>query len=210
LGDGRVGGRQSWIRRSHVRPILAVPSSAFAGFRFPPEIIVLPVRWYLRYGLSYRDVEELLVERGIEVDHVTVFRWVQRFTSLLADAARPSRHAVGDRWFVDETYVKVAGRWRYVYRAVDQYGQIIDVCVSARRDIRAARCFFTSALGTHDEPAEVVSDRAPALRAVIDELLQVRSTTWRSTRTTGSKRTTVDSKRDSDQCGDSNAIIRRE
>jgi transposase-like protein len=89
-----------------------VPSSAFVGFRFPPEIIVLAVRWYLRYGLSYRDVEEFLFERGIEVDHVTVFRWVQRFTPLLADAARPCRHAVGDCWFVDETYVKVAGWWR--------------------------------------------------------------------------------------------------
>jgi IS6 family transposase len=70
---------------------------------------------------------------------VTVFRWVQRFTPLLADAARPCRHAVGDRWYVDETYVKVAGRWRYVYRAIDQYGQIIDVYLSARRDTRAAR-----------------------------------------------------------------------
>ena len=116
------------------RPVSAVPCSAFKGFRFPPEIIVLAVRWYLRYGLSYRDVEELLAERGVEVDHVTVFRWVQCFTPLLADAARPCRHAVGDRWFVDETYVKVAGRWRYVYRAVDQHGQIIDVYVSPRRD----------------------------------------------------------------------------
>jgi transposase-like protein len=69
-------------------------------------VIVLAVRWYLRFGLSYRDVEELLVERGIAVDHVTVYRWVQRFTPLLADAARPCRHLVGDRWFVDETYVK--------------------------------------------------------------------------------------------------------
>ena len=122
-------------------------SSAFAGFRFPPEVIVLAVRWHLRFGLSYRDVEELLGERGIEVDHVTVYRWVQRFTPLLADAARPCRHAVGDRWYVDETYVKVAGRWRYVYRAVDQHGQIIDVYVSPRRDTRAARRFFVTALG---------------------------------------------------------------
>src|SRR6266542_3151498 len=97
----------------------AAPRSAFAGFRFPAEVIVVAVRWYLRYGLSYRDVEELLVERGIEVDHVTVYRWVQRFTPLLADAARFTRHAPGDRWFVDETYVKVNGAWRYVYRAVD-------------------------------------------------------------------------------------------
>ena len=86
------------------------PRSAFAGFRFPAEVIVLAVRWYLRYGLSYRAVEELLVERGIQVDHVTVYRWVQRFTPLLADAARFARHSPGDRWFVDESYVKVAGQ----------------------------------------------------------------------------------------------------
>jgi hypothetical protein len=96
------------IRR--VRPVLP-PPSAFTGFRFPREVIVLAVRWYLRYGLSYRDVEELLAERGVQVDHVTIYRWVQRFTPLLIDAARPRRHVPGDRWFVDETYVKVAGRW---------------------------------------------------------------------------------------------------
>lgn len=81
---------------------------------------MVAVRWYLRYGLSYRDVEELLAERGIEVDHVRVYRWVQRFTPLLADAARFARHSPGDRWFVDETYVKVNGVWRHVYRAIDQ------------------------------------------------------------------------------------------
>jgi len=74
------------------------PRSGFAGFRFPPDVIMVAVRWYLRYGLSYRDVEELLVERGIQVDHVTVYRWVQRFTPLLIDAARPCRHVLGDRW----------------------------------------------------------------------------------------------------------------
>jgi transposase, IS6 family len=111
--------------------------SAFAGFRFPSEVIVLAVRWYLRFGLSYRDVEELLAERGIDVDHVTVHRWVRRFTPLLADAARFGRHRVGDRWHVDETYVKVAGRWVYLYRAVDQFGQVIDVYASARRDTEA-------------------------------------------------------------------------
>ena len=84
-------------------------TSVFAGFRFPREVISLAVRWYLRYGLSYRDVEELLAERGITVDHVTIYRWVQRFTPEFIEAARPCRHAPGDRWFVDETYVKVAG-----------------------------------------------------------------------------------------------------
>ena len=96
-----------------------IPRSAFAGFCFPPDVIVLAVRWYLRFGLSYRDAEEQLAERGIEVDHITVYRWVQRFTPLLAEAARPCRHRVGDRWQVDETYMEVAGRWRYIYRAID-------------------------------------------------------------------------------------------
>ena len=99
---------------------------------------MLVVRWYLRFGLSYRDVEELLVERGVEVDHVTVYRWVQRFTPLVVDAARPCRHAVGNRWFVDETYVKVAGRRRYVYRAVDQHGPIIDVSSNGGRRSRTS------------------------------------------------------------------------
>ena len=88
----------------------SVDRSAFAGFRFPAEVITVAVRWYLRYGLSYRDAEELLAERGVEVDHVTVYRWVQRFTPLFSDAARPLRHATRDRWFVDETYGAVALR----------------------------------------------------------------------------------------------------
>ncbi len=93
------------------RTDLTVPArSAFAGFRLPPDVIVLAVRWYLRFGLSSRDIEELLAERGIEVDHVTVHRCVQRFSPLLADAARFGRHRVGNRWHVDETQVKVAGR----------------------------------------------------------------------------------------------------
>ena len=145
--------------------------SVFAGFRFPPEVISVAVRWYLRYGLSYRDVEELLAERGITVDHVTVYRWVQRFTPEFIEAARPCRHAPGDRWFVDETYVKVAGKWTYLYRAVDQHGQVIEVLLSARRDLAAAQRFFTSALRVGIVPAEVVTDRAPAYPRVLDELV---------------------------------------
>ena len=130
-------------------------TSVFAGFRFPREVISVAVRWYLRYGLSYRDVEELLAERGIAVDHVTIYRWVQRFTPEFIEAARPCRHAPGDRWFADETYVKVAGAWTYLYRAVDQHGQVIDVLLSARRDLAAARRFFTRALRAGTVPAEV-------------------------------------------------------
>jgi transposase-like protein len=148
------------------------PRSAFAGFRFPPDVIVVAVRWYLRYGLSYRDVEELLVERGVEVDHVTVYRWVLRFPPLLAGAARPCRHAAGDRWQVDETYVKIAGRWRYVYRAIDQFGQVIDVFVSLQRDTRAARRFFERAIGTTKVmPTEVTTDKAPVYLGMLEALL---------------------------------------
>jgi transposase-like protein len=145
--------------------------SAFTGFRFPREVIVLSVRWYLRFGLSYRDVEELLAERGIDVDHVTVHRWVRRFAPLLANAARFGRHRVGDRWHVDETYVKVAGRWVYLYRAVDQFGQVIDVYASSRRDRAAARRFFQRAgKATGVVPVEVITDRAPAYPRVLDQL----------------------------------------
>jgi transposase-like protein len=154
-------------RSSGVRP----PRSAFAGFRFPQEVIILAIRWYLRFGLSYRDVEELLAERGVQVDHVTIYRWVQRFTPLLIDAARPCRHVPGDRWFVDETYVKVAGRWVYLYRAIDQYGQVIDVLVSAKRDLAATRRFFTDVLKHGIRPAEVTTDRAPAYPRVLEELI---------------------------------------
>jgi transposase-like protein len=150
----------------------AVPRSAFAGFRFPPDVITLAVRWYLRFGLSDRDVEELLAERGIKVGHVTVYRWVQRFTPLLAEAARPCRHRVGDRWQVDETYLKVGGQWRYVYRAIDQFRQVIDVFVSSRRDHTAARRFFQGMISTTKvAPAEVVTDRAAAYPAVVEALL---------------------------------------
>ena len=132
----------------------------------------MAVRWYLRFSLSYRDVEELLAERGIEVDHVTVYRWVVRFTPLLAEAARPCRHAVSDSWQIDETYVKVAGQWRYVYPAIDQAGQVIDVFASSRRNATAAHRFFERAIGTTKvRPAEVVTDWAPVYPLVLEELL---------------------------------------
>src|SRR5207253_494686 len=140
--------------------------------RFPPEVIILAVRWYLRFGLSYRDVEELLGERGIEVDHVTIYRWVQRFSPELIDAARTRRHVVGDRWRVDETYVKVGGTWRYLFRAIDQFGQVIDVFLSSRRDAEAARRFFARALAdARIPPTEVTTDRYRLYPRVLDEMV---------------------------------------
>jgi len=146
----------SWTRETARMAVIA-SSSAFAGFRFPREVIAVAVRWYLRYGLSYRDVEELLAERGIRVDHVTIYRWVRRLP--------------GDRWFVDETYVRVAGRWTYLYRAIDQHGQIIDVMLSTRRDLAAARAFFVRALAVGIRPTEVTTDRAAVYPRVLDEQL---------------------------------------
>jgi transposase-like protein len=143
----------------------------FAGFCFPQEVIAVAVRWYLRYGLSYRGVEELLAERDVTVDHVTFYRWVQRFTPEFIEAVRLRPYAPGDRWFADETYVKVAGRWTYLYRAIDQHGQVIDVLLSTRRDLVAARRFFIHALRSGTIPAEVTTDRAPAYPRVLDELI---------------------------------------
>ncbi|MGH3610518.1 MAG: IS6 family transposase, partial [Pseudonocardiaceae bacterium] len=107
----------------------------------------------------------------IHVDHVTVYRWVQRFTPLLIDAAQPCWHAPGDRWFVDETYVKIAGRRVYLYRAIDQFGQVIDVLVAEKRDLAATRRFFTRALEHSPRPAEVSTDQASTYPRVLDELL---------------------------------------
>jgi transposase, IS6 family len=101
---------------------------------------------------------------------VTIYRWVQTFTPEFVDAARPSRHACGDRWFVDETYVKVAGRCTYLYRAIDQYGQVIDVLLSTRRDGEAARTFLARALTFGGAPVEITTDRAPVYPRVLDEL----------------------------------------
>jgi transposase-like protein len=130
---------------------------------------------------------------GSRFDHVTVCTGgcsASRRSS--RDAGGPCRHAVGDCWFEDETYLKVAGRWRYVYRAVDQYGQIIDVYVSPKRDIRPARQFFTTALRAHGEPTEVVTDRAPTLRAVIDELVPAAFHNTPNTRRIASSAITAD------------------
>jgi transposase, IS6 family len=103
-----------------------------AGYRFPPGVITLAVRWYLRFGLSYRDVEELVAERGIEVDCVDIYRWVQRFAPEFAEAARARQHVVGDRWHVDETYVRVLRSDELERPHSEQKGQVSAVISSFR------------------------------------------------------------------------------
>jgi transposase-like protein len=159
------------MRTAHRSRRSIPPRSAFAGFRFPSDVIVLAIRWYLRFGLSYRDLEELLTERGVEVDHVTIYRWVLRFTPPLADAARPCRHRVGDRWSVDETYVKVAGGGAMSAGRSTSSGRS-STSSSPRRDTAAARQFLEQAIAaTKVTPIEVTTDRAAAYPAVLDDLL---------------------------------------
>jgi transposase-like protein len=159
------------MRTRRHRPTPA-PRSAFAGYRFPPDVIVLAVRWYLRFGLSYRDVEELLADRGIEVDHVTVYRWVQRFTPLLAEAARPAVPARRRRPLAGRRDLCEGRQQLALCLPGDQFGQVIDVFMFSRRDATAARRFFQQAIGTTKmTPVEVVTDRAAAYPAVLDELL---------------------------------------
>ena len=112
----------------------------------------MAVGWYLRFSLSYRDVEELLAERGLSVDHVTVWRWVQRYAPELDQRLRKRLKATNDSWRVDETYVRVKGKWVYLYRAVDSTGATIDFLLSAKRDAAEAQRFLTKALGG-EEPS---------------------------------------------------------
>jgi len=157
------------------RSFTALTGTPFSGHSFPPAVIGLAVRWYLRFRLSYADVVEWLAERSIEVDASTVFDWVQKFAPLYQDAAKAHRHRVGPRWSVDETYVKVAGRWGYVYRAIDESGQVVEVLFREHRDTEAASAFFRAALeSTGVTPHTVTTDQAaaypPALAAVLPEV----------------------------------------
>ena len=144
----------------------------FRGYRFPAAVILWAVRWYLRFAISYRDLEAMLADRGVVVDHVTLHRWVQRFAPELEKRLRRHLRPCRGPWHVDETDVRIGGGWRYLYRAVDGTGQTIDFMLSATRDKRAARRFFRRALGRANtrQPREIVTDRLKsypgALRAM--------------------------------------------
>ena len=118
----------------------------FRGRHFEDAIIVLCIRWYLRYSLSYRDLEEIMAERNLSVDHVTIWRWVQRYAPILNQRIRREIRPPNRSWRVDETYVKVAGRWAYLYRAVDSAGETIEFMLSPKRDLIAAKLFLQLAI----------------------------------------------------------------
>ncbi|MCG3471635.1 IS6 family transposase [Xenorhabdus bovienii] len=140
---------------------------AFKRLHYPVGIIAQCVRWYLAYALSLRNLEEMMAERGIEVDHSTIPRWVLRLVPLLGKACRPCKKPVGSRWRMDETYIKVKGQWKYLYRAVDTDGQTIDFLLTARRDATTARRFFRKAIRQHGRPAVVTIDKSGANTAAL-------------------------------------------
>ncbi|RUV90798.1 IS6 family transposase [Mesorhizobium sp. M1A.F.Ca.IN.022.07.1.1] len=128
----------------------------FKGRQFDQSVILLCVRWYLAYNLSLRDLEEMMAERGITVDHTTIHRWAVRFSPLLLERFNRRKRAVTGKWHVDETYIKVRGQWTYLYRAIDTVGDTVEFWFSEQRDLPAAKRFFRKALERHGRPDRVV------------------------------------------------------
>ena len=157
-------------------PMIKPRPALFKWRHFEPEIIVCAVRWYLRFSLSYRDVEELLVERGLPADHTTIWRWVQRYAPELNKRCRRELKPTNGSWRVDETYICQGGNWRYLYRAVDSSGATIDFWFSAERDAVAAKRFFQKALQApgHPRPRVITVDGNPSYPKVIAELKRER------------------------------------
>ena len=139
----------------------------FKGYNFPSSLILHAVYLKLRFSLSYRDIEELLQIRGVEVDHATIQRWVTKFSQLLEANFRKRKKAVASSWRMDETYVRVKGQWMYLYRAVDKNGQTIDFFLSPTRKRRAAQAFLTKAIGQNGLPTVINIDKSGANKAGI-------------------------------------------
>jgi len=138
---------------------------------FPLEVMLVCVRWYAAYALSLRNLEEMMAERGVLVDHTTVHRWAVKMLPVLAKVFRRRQVPVGRSWRVDETYVKVAGQWKSLYRAVDKLGQTVDFLLTARRDVAAARRFFERAIDHHDVPEKITIDKSGANTAAVQGLI---------------------------------------
>ena len=143
---------------------------AAKGMRFPIDIILVCIRWYAAYPLSYRHLEEIMHERGVFVDHSSINRWAIRFLPLLEKVFRKHKRPVGGSWRTDETYIKVKGAWKYLYRAVDKEGKTVDFLLTARRDKAAALRFFDKAMKASGAPEKVTMDKSGANKAAIDEI----------------------------------------
>jgi transposase, IS6 family len=160
-----------------------VQGQVFKGRQFAAEVILWAVRWYLMFPISYRDLALMLQDRGVAVDHTTIFRWIQAYAVELEKRIRPHLRPTNGSWRVDETYVKVKGRWTYLYRAVDSRGQTIDFLLSAKRDAEAAKRFFRKALAQPHtvNPRTITVDKNPAYPKAVAEMKES-AELWRFSR----------------------------
>jgi transposase-like protein len=139
----------------------------YKGRHFDRSVILLCVRWYLAYSLSLRNLEEMMAERGISVDHATIHRWTVHYAPLLLEQFNGRKRAVTGRWHIDETYIKVRGQWRYLYRAIDSNGDTVEFWFSERRNLTAAKRFLRKALKRHGRPERIVIDGSQTNREAI-------------------------------------------
>ena len=152
----------------------------FKGSHFEREIVLWGVRWYVAYPISYRQLEEMMEERGVEVDHSTLNRWVLKYVPLLDQAFRVRKRRVGGSWRMDETYVRIRAQWKYLYRAVDKAGNTVDFLLTAKRDRKAALRFLSKAAGQHGTPAKITIDKSSASTAALESCTTRRSRSGRS------------------------------
>jgi putative transposase len=143
---------------------------SFSGAKFPKEVILFAVFFYVRLGVSYRDVEEIMEERAVNVDHATLNRWVIKHSPLIALAAKKNKRAVATSWKIDETYIKVKGEWVYLYRAVDKFGDTVDFMLPEKRDEAAATLFFKQAINKNGFTKKVVMDKSGANFVVLENI----------------------------------------
>jgi putative transposase len=143
--------------------------------RFPIDVILVCIRWYAAYPLSYRHLKEMMQERGVSVDHSSINRWTIRFLPLIEKMARKHKRPVGGSWRMDEMYIKVMGVWKYLYRAVDKQGKTVDFLLAAKRNMAAAKRFFDKAMGANGVPEKIAMDKSGANKAAVDAINARRS-----------------------------------
>ncbi|MBO0477959.1 IS6 family transposase [Vagococcus sp. DIV0080] len=142
----------------------------FKGKHFQQDIIMVAVGYYLRYNLSYREVSEIMADRGIVICHTTIYRWVQEYSQIVYCLWKKRNRSVGDSWRMDETYIKVKGKWHYLYQAINSSGLTLDIWLRKKRDSRAAYSFFKRLINHFGEPRVLVTDKAPSLSCAFNQL----------------------------------------
>ena len=168
--DGIAHGRQRYRCGGCCRTFTTRTATPFSGYRWPQVVIIMAVRWYTCYRLSTANIRALLAERYVDVSARTILSWVHTFGPLLAAEGRRQARPLGTRWWCDETYVRVSGAWAYLYRAVDEYGQVVDVLLRSRRDLASAKAFVAQAVARRrSTPCLVITDKHPAYPRAIRE-----------------------------------------